>query len=301
MKFVPKAVTRAAGMSALKFKAKSPTILVVAGVVGFGATAVMAARASRAAEPVLDNHAKNRMQLAETATSEELERKQVINLYMETAGQLARVYGPTIAVGTISAASVLYGHKLLQRRHVATLLAYSGLQDQFLAYRNRIARTLGEDAERDIYNGAHGEWLEDPDHKGEYKLAPVFEDDGSSNFLRPWIDEANNNCFVDPNRTRMFLDGAQNHMNNLLQARGYLFLNEVLGALGLSQVPEGQVAGWLLNGDGDNTVDFGYSSLSNDPNTIDFVQGRSRTVQLNFNVDGNIYAEMLARGMRTFY
>lgn len=293
MKFVPNAVSRFGGRAYLKLNAASPTILVVSGVVGFGATAVMAAKAARRAEPVLDDHKKARIQINATTETSEDEQKQVVALYKETTVRLARVYGPTILVGTMSASSILYGHKILKGRHVASLLAYSGLQDQFMDYRGRVARTLGEQAEQDIYNGAHGEWVEDPDHKGEYKLAPIYDGENVPSYLTPWFDERNDNCRIDPISNYLFLKGVQSHANNLLEIRGYVFLNEVLKALGFPETPEGQVAGWLRNsGKGDNFVDFGFMTNS-DPKVLDFLEGRTREVRLNFNIDGNIYEMMM--------
>lgn len=293
MKYIPNSVSRFGHISALKLKASSPTLLVVTGVVGFGVTAVMAAKASRRAEPVIDQHHKSRIQINELALTTAQERKDTIALYRETGIDLMRVYGPTIVVGTASAASILYGHRLLRGRHVATLLAYSGLQEQFAEYRSRVVKTLGADAERDIYDGAHGQWVEDPDHKGEYKLAPVFSDDADlDSFLRPWIDVRNSNCSLDPTSTRLFLDGTQNWANMMLSTQGVVYLNQILKKLDLPECPEGQVSGWLRDGDGDRYIDFGIHT-SNDPQTIAFREGKSREVRLNFNIDGNIFGQLM--------
>lgn len=297
MKYIPNSASRFVHRQGLKISAASPTILVVAGVVGLGATAVMAAKASRRAEPVIEYHEKSRIQIAETALSRESERGQVLSLYRDTGLQLSRVYGPTIVVGTVSAASVLYGHKILRGRHVASLMAYSGLQEQFLAYRGRVANTLGEQAERDIYGGAHGEYIEDPDHKGEYKLSPVFSNDGEELFFRPWLREGNPNWSLNPDKSLMFLTGIQNYHNVLLGIRGHIFLNEVLEALGMPKVPEGQVAGWLYDGTGDQHISLGFMT-NNDPQTVAYREGRTPDVQLDFNIDGNIYEMMLKRNQK---
>lgn len=292
MKLVPASVSRFSGRTALKLQQKSPTILVVSGVIGLGATAVMAARASRRAEPVLEQHQKNRIQLNEYVVTKEQHRAQTFALYRETTLQLGAVYGPTLVVGTVSAASILYGHRILQRRHVATMMAFTGLQEQFAAYRARVAKTIGESMEREIYNGAHGEYEEDPNHPGEFKLQPVYDPDRPPTWLTPWFDERNDNCRQDPMRNFLFLKSVQTHAQNRLELRGYVFLNEVLHDLGIEQVPEGQSAGWLYNGDGDNVVDFGFMS-ANDPHSVAFRDGRERTVRLNFNIDGDIQAKML--------
>jgi hypothetical protein len=291
MKYIPTAVTRFAGRSMLKVQANSPTLLVVTGVVGFGATAVMAARATRRAEMVFDDHKKGRLMIEETAETKEVQQKATIQLYSRTTMGLVRIYGPTIIVGTASAASILYGHKILQRRHVGAMMAYSGLMEQFASYRGRVAKTLGEEMEKDIFNGAHGEYVEDPNHPGEYKMQSKFDDyslDGPAEYLRPVFDESNVNWSPDLWHTTFFVKGVQANANQMLMARGHVFLNEVLDWLGMKRVPEGQVLGWVLNGDGDNYIDFGFLA-SNEPDAIAFREGRGRHVRLNFNVDGPVW------------
>jgi len=51
----------------------------------------------------------------------------------------------------------------------------------------------------------------------------------------------------------LFLRSVQNHMNELLRIRNYVFLNEVLVELGLPRTYEGQLLGWSNGGH----VDFG--------------------------------------------
>lgn len=296
MKFVPQSASRFAHRSLLKINASSPTLLVVAGVVGLGASAVMAAKATRKIDPVLDAHHKARVEIGHvsqirgeighgTATREN--QRKLARLYMDTGWELTKIYGPAVFVGATSAISVLGGHKILRGRQLATMAAYSGLAEQFNEYRKRVVETIGEDLEKSIYEGARGEWKEG-ERQGEYKLQPVHDQTQADSYLRPWFDEANPNWTRDPWANKQFLTGVQSHMNNLLVLRGHLFLNEVRDALGMSKVPEGQVAGWLYGGNKDNFVDFGFL-VSNNPHTVAFLNEVERTVQLNFNIDGQIY------------
>lgn len=289
--FIPKGLTRFGGRTALKLSSHSPTIMVVAGVVGLGATAVLAAKASRQMDPIIEDHQKGRVDISGTVyETKREEQKDLVRLYSRTTKDLARLYGPTLVVGTLSTASVLYGHKVLHGRHVASIAAYSGLMEQFTSYRGRVAKTLGSNVERGIYEGAHGEWVEDPDHKGEHKLAPKFDADMvEDSYLRPWFDESNVNWTRDPVMNYTFLKGVQTHMNNILQIRGHVTLNDVYDALRIPRTNEGQVAGWVWNsGVGDNFIDFGFMS-GIDPHTVAFRNQAERTVRLNFNVQGNIY------------
>lgn len=293
MKYVPSSLTRFASRSMLKLNAKSPTILVVAGVVGFGATAVLTAKATRKIDPILDDHHAIRSQIGSVDTDvrvRKTQQREITSLYISTATRLTKLYAPAIAVGTLSTVSVLSGHKILKGRHVATMMAYSGLQEQFLSYRERVAKTLGEEAERDIYEGAHGERKKNKD--GSTDLRPKYDLDEAQNYLRPWFDETNRNWTPNPMSNYNFLKGVQSHMNNLLQARGHLFLNEVFDDLGMPRTREGSVVGWRFDrdgrGEGDNYVDFGFLT-SRDPHTIAFCNQAENVVRLNFNIDGLIW------------
>lgn len=289
MKLVPKAVTRLGYRSLLKLNASSPTILVVSGVVGLGATAVLAARATRKIDPILDKHKQVRAEIGYIGKNRE-QQKDLVTLYAATGFELAKLYGPAIFVGSASAIAVLGGHNILRQRQIATLAAYSGLFEQFQAYRGRVARTLGEDVERGLYEGAHGEYVEDPNHPGEYKMLPKFDPKlNPDHYLRPWFDERNPNWKTNPQANFLFLKGVQQHMNNKLQLQGHLFLNEVFDALAMDRQPEGAVAGWIWDTrEGDNYVDLGFMS-GLDPDTVAFREGRANTVRLNFNIDGTIW------------
>ena len=297
MKYVPKRVTRVSSRGVLKLKKNSPTLLVVGGVAGGIATVIMAVKASKKADVVIQAHKEERAQIGpvpnKAVASKEVRKDaqlKVMELYYNTTLELAKVYGPALVVGSLSFGSILYGHKILHGRHVASMAAYSGLMEQFGAYRGRVRQTLGDKAELDIYNGAHGEYVEDPDHKGEFKLTPVFSEDVVLDTeLRPWFDEMNPNNSSDPEITKMWLTGVQEHMNQKLRLHGHLFLNEVRDALHLPRSAQGQTLGWIDgNPDGDGFVDFGFMT-DDHPSCVAFRNGEVRDVRLNFNVDGQVY------------
>lgn len=289
MKYVPNGLSRLGHRQLLKLQKSSPTILVVTGVVGLGATAVLAAKATRKIDPILEDHAKAHIGVDVTTMDKRAYQKELTKLYVHTGLRLGRLYAPTLAVGTLSAGSVLYGHRVLKGRHLATMAAYTGLMEQYKAYRARVAETIGSELERDLHNGAVGKYEEDPDRPGEYKLKSKFTDQQPGSYLRPFFDEANPNWTRDPTANQMFLTGIQSHMNRLLEVKGHLFLFDVYDALGIPRVPECIVAGWLYDSaDGDGYVDFGFMT-DQSPEANLFRNGAERSVRLNFNIDGVIW------------
>lgn len=91
----------------------------------------------------------------------------------------------------------------------------------------------------------------------------------------------------DSIQNSMFLKCQQNYANDVLRARGHLFLNEVFDMLGIPRTKAGAIVGWIYDEEnplGDNFVDFGLLDDCNVP----FVNGKTNNAILNFNVDGNI-------------
>lgn len=127
------------------------------------------------------------------------------------------------------------------------------------------------------------------------KVVSVKTVEPGKHIVEPFSDYAR--CFdsgcpgwtKDPESNLMFLRQQQLYANDLLRAKGHLFLNEVYDLLGFPRTKAGQVAGWCYNKKGhigDNFVDFGI--YSNHPANHDFVNGYERTVWLDFNVDESI-------------
>ena len=83
----------------------------------------------------------------------------------------------------------------------------------------------------------------------------------------------------------MFIRAQQNYLNDLLIARGHVFLNEAYTALGFEHSSAGAVVGWVIDHDGDNFIDFGLFKPGNER----FVNGTERNIILDFNVDGVIF------------
>lgn len=76
----------------------------------------------------------------------------------------------------------------------------------------------------------------------------------------------------------IFLREQQRYANDLLKARGHLFLNEVYDMLGMPRSKVGQTHGWIYDSEY-NHVNFGIYSHDN----RDFVNGLTNIALLDFN------------------
>lgn len=112
-----------------------------------------------------------------------------------------------------------------------------------------------------------------------------------SQYARVFDDE----CFgwtKDPKCNIVFLVNQQNYFNDLLRTKGHVFLNEVYDALGIPRTSTGKRVGWIYDTEqpnGDNYVDFGIFDIYElGGNNIEFINGYTPDVILDFNVDGEI-------------
>lgn len=106
-------------------------------------------------------------------------------------------------------------------------------------------------------------------------------------YVRLFDKNATGWCW-DEVRNRYFLVLQQSYANDLLKARGHLFLNDVFDLLGVPRTRYGQIIGWIYdenNPNGDNCVDFGFGDVC--PR-----KGVNGAIVLNFNVDGDILSKI---------
>lgn len=297
-------VTRSFNRGALKLKKHSPEIFVVAGVIGLVGSAVMACKATRKLDGVLEEAKENidmihdRMEHPETAPVEYDEnayKKDLAGAYLKTAGELAKLYGPAVIVGGLSATAILTGHNITRKRNVALAAAYAASDKAFKDYRGRVVERFGEALDKELrYNIQNKEVeeitvTEDGSEHVEKKHVPMTMLEGYSQYAR-FYDDGCKGWTKNPEFNLMFLRDQENYANRLLRTKGHLFLNEVYDLLGIPRSPMGQAVGWIYDEDcpnGDNRVDFGIYSLDK-PKSRDFVNGYENVILLDFNVDGDI-------------
>ena len=82
------------------------------------------------------------------------------------------------------------------------------------------------------------------------------------------------------------LKAAEQSANVLLNARGYITLNEVLRSIGMPETSAGQIVGWQTKGNGDGYIDFRAKQIVDDDDFDKIV------FMLDFNVDGPIYQDI---------
>lgn len=297
-------LTRTLNRVGLKLKKHSPEILVVTGVVGTVASAVMACKATTKIDEVLaetkDNVEKTKDYVEKKGFSEkytEEDYKKGLTIFYAKGGlELVKLYAPSVALGALSITAILSGHNVLRKRNVALAAAYATVEKGFKEYRGRVVERFGEELDRELKYNIKAKEVEETtvDEKtGEEKVTKktvnVADPNKYSTYAR-FFDDGCTGWTKDPEYNLMFLKNQQRYANDLLKSRGHLFLNEVYDMLGIPRTKAGQVVGWIYDEEypnGDNFVDFGIYDLYNEK-ARDFVNGYERTILLDFNVDGDI-------------
>ena len=287
-----------------QLKKHSPEIMVIAGVVGVVTSAVMACKATTKVNDILEETKEKASQVHEVLAdesisketySEEDGKKDLAIIYTQAGVKFIKLYGPSIALGALSIASILTSHHIMHKRNIALAAAYTAIDTSFKGYRNRVIERFGEELDKELRYNIKAKEIEETvvDENGEEqtikKTVNVVDPTVFSDYAKCY-DDGCAGWTKDAEMNLYFLKRQQDWANERLKSRGYLFLNEVYDMLGIPRTKAGQCVGWVYdekNPHGDNFVDFGIYNLYNEKSR-DFVNGYERVIWLDFNVDGNI-------------
>jgi hypothetical protein len=286
---IMQSLTRSLGNLQFEAKKNSPHILFGLGIAGVVGGAILACRATLKLSDTLDEVESDisaTKKVGEDA-SEDLEDtvRATTMVYAKGGLKIVTLYGPAILVGAAGIAALTGSHIQLTRRNTALMIAYTSLQQAYEEYRERVRERLGKEEELDLYLGAKDTILDKAD--GTDRLGKVVDPTGLSPYAR-FFDEYSTNWARDPETNRFFLHCQQHYANNILAARGHLFLNEVYDMIGFERTKQGSVVGWMKDGDGDGFVDFAMYDQYNAP----FINGDEYSILLDFNVDGMIFQNL---------
>lgn len=295
----------------LKIKKYSPEILMVAGIVGTVTAAVTACKATLKVKDImsekeeLQNDIHKCLENPDVDYTEEDGKKDLTTVYAQTGVKLIKLYAPSVILGGASIASIVMGQKILKKRNIALAAAYTAVDKGFKKYRANVVERFGERVDKELRYNIKAKEVEKKitDKNGKEKTVKEIQYDIEGNPLENiseyarFFDEATSTeHHKDAEYNLMFLRRQQDYANEVLKAKGHLFLNDVYEMLGIPKTKAGQVVGWIYdekNPNGDNYVDFGIYRLSgyepSDERKRAFVNGYERNILLDFNVDGPIY------------
>ena len=280
----------------VKVAAKMPEILLVGGIASIVGGTVVACKATlNVPEHICDKDTRimNEIDSIPAPNNKDIARVKTA-AYLELGAKMAKDYAvPALLIGG-GIAMVVGGHNQLRSRLGALGAAYATLENAYSNYREKVIEDYGEEVDRRYRYGTVAEKIEETTvtKSGKEKTkTTVIETvhangEGYSMYTR-YFDAYNSDQHTNNlEYNKDFLILQQNAANEMLQRRGYLFLNEVYDMLGFAAIPEGQLVGWIGS---DKYVDFGLFEARN-ADCIDFVNsnnnGKDHIFVLDFNVDG---------------
>ena len=288
----------------LKAIKHSPEILAGVGVVGVVGSLVMACKATTKLSDVLEESKEQLDKIKEVAAdpayeekySQDDAKKDTTITYVQTAMKVTKLYAPSVILCASSLGCLLASNNILKKRNAALSAAYMTVDKSFKEYRKRVADRFGEEVEKEIRYNIKAEEITKVDENGNevtetFKVMDGTDDPNSYSDYARFFDESCAAWQNDAEYNLTFLKAQQQYANDLLKARGRLFLNEVYRMLGIDETKAGQVVGWVYNPDnptGDNFVDFGIYNMQRE-RVRAFVNGYEPNILLDFNVDGVIW------------
>ena len=285
-------------------KKRSPEILVAVGVVGTVVSAVMACKATTKINTILDETKEQLDKIHEYAGNPDVAekynaedaKKDTAIVYAQAGVKLAKLYAPAVGLGILSISSILASNNILRKRNMAISAALAAATQDFKDYRNRVIERFGKEVDHQLRYNIKAEEIEETvtDEKGkEKKVKKSIEvaDPNASGYVK-YFTRSNPYWEEDSSYVEMFLRSQQNYANDKLKATGHLTLNDVYDMLGFHDSKAGMVVGWIYDlnhPNGDNYVEFDVKKV-NLPNEQG---GYEEAYAIDFNVDGNIYNEMI--------
>lgn len=292
-----------------QIKKHSPEILLVTGITGVVTSAVMACKATTKVDAIVEETKKSidtihegmeAGNICDVEYTEEDGKKDLAIVYIQTGVKFAKLYGPSVLLGLTSIGCILASNNIIHKRNVALSAAYTAIDTSFKGYRSRVIERFGESMDRELRYNIKTQDVKETvvdEETGKKKTVKstvsVVDPNTYSDYAR-FFDEYCAGWTKDAEYNLMFLRQQQNYANELLKSRGHLFLNEVYDMLGIDRTKAGNIVGWIYDEKhpfGDNFVDFGIYVLDNEK-ARDFVNGRERSILLDFNVDGDILSLM---------
>lgn len=305
-------ITRLGGRALKRLSEASPTLLVVGGIAAGVGAGVMACKETIKAQPVIEDHKKYTAAIEEakkagvTAYGEPYDKKDYAKdlfiQYSKTTKNLLKVYWPSVTLAGVSVAMILAGHHIINKRYVAAVGAYKAVSDTFADYRKRVADKIGPEAEKELRYNVKKEVVKEADPENgvtseqtEIKFDKEHYINGTERYFHGDKYDADGNLIERASEgydgsingalyNARYLELKEQTLNQMLERKGYLTLNEAYDELGFTPTEEGQLIGWRYDKNNSHKIDLGIHDLL-DPAVTQFQLGVNPDILLIFNCD----------------
>jgi len=287
VKVAPSLIDKVVGPTSLFLKSNAPVIITAAGIVGVVTAGVLAARATRHLDPILEEH-RDALRTTHLEKAKAIEAgdgydnskhaKSLMGTYAGTSVKLCKLYGSSVTLGALSIAAIVTGHNMQYKRFLTAATALKGSEAAFSEYREQVAKVLGEEAESDIYRGIREEIVEN-EETGNEEVKKYLTDRPVSQYARSFAPETTTQWMAVPLNNDYTVNAVEDYLNGRLQRLGHVFLSEAYEKLGFDVTQASRMVGWLKDGK-DGEIKFRPERFHRD--------NGDTVLLLDFNVDGVI-------------
>lgn len=292
------AITRTVGKVKLGAIKHSPEILIGVGVVSIVVGTVMACKATLKVEEILDEHSEKKAQINQTKDmnrpnyTEDDAKKDSALLLAKTTGKIIRNYAvPAIMIGG-GIACFLGAYGIMKGRNAALTAALSATTTAFDEYRARVREDLGDDADQKYMYGVDRKELVREDGEVKEQLVTKDAKPAASAYAR-YFNKENTTLWRPDNQSNLRnIMVAQNYANQMLRARGYVFVNDVYDFLGMTSTAAGQMMGWIIDGEDTPYITIDTKEIYNYASPDEAADWARHTILIDFHPQGNILGKM---------
>ncbi len=274
------------GSAALQtLKHASPTLFTIGGIAAIVGGGILACIQTRKLDDKLEEckcdilDIKDEEVPADDAVAQKEHTQKLAKAYVKAGGELVKLYGGSVALGTAGIVSILAGKKIMDDRYAGAVSALGLSERIFAKYRANVVRELGEEKDKAFRYGIHEQTTEEIvldkdgnpkcDKNGVVKTKTHKEtvlDDLDPDEFNRIFDEVSSSEWTNNyeyNKNKLLL--SKQYMTDRLRARGWLSMNDIYEALGFPATAKGQDYGYVVEKRGDDEklplIDFGMNKL----------------------------------------
>lgn len=219
----------------------APTLLIGSGVVGLGATAYLAYKASPKVEAVVEDLEEQRG-LVEDGTMNRVDTVGVVK------DLTVALYQP-IFLGALSTSAIVAGASIQNKRIRALAAALATMSAERLYYTDKYKEQYGEEEYNKFMTPVDNETRPVVDEKGKVKDKKVQTESNLDQLNGFWYKGSSEYTSDDPYYNQMRVKAIKEHLETLKFQYGTLTLNDVRKAFGMPSTRQGALLGWISSSD----------------------------------------------------
>ena len=243
----------------------SPTILTAFGIVGTGATGILAYRSGMRAHDILERHHED-MDLVD---EDDKEAKRAV--MSETILDMIPVIMPPLIMGTFTIGCIFMSNQINAKRIAVLATAYGISEKKLREYQDKVTDILGEKKAQDIRESISKDHIEqfEKENGPISNIQPLYTGYGDM----PTIDEFSKRVFGS---SCAKIDAVVSRLTQRVFVENYVSLNDLYDELGLERLPHGDRFGWIA----DDIMGTGKLPIYSTPHKDD-----NNTIVLNLEYD----------------